>query len=51
MNDEGRKQFRLYCEKKDEIRKNFSDFGVPKGTKPNLAAEWKGLFINLSNLF
>jgi len=51
MNDGERKQFRLYCEKKDEIRKNFSDFGVPKGTKPNLAAEWKGLFISLSHLF
>jgi len=51
MNDGERKQFRLYCEKNDEIRGKFSDFGVPKGTKPNLVAEWKGLFIKLSHLF
>jgi hypothetical protein len=49
MNASNINQFRIYSLTTDEIRKNFSDFGAAK--KPNLMAEWKGLYICLSHLF
>ena len=49
MSDEEGSQFRIYCKATDEIHKKFSDFGGRD--KPNLMAEWRGLYIDLSHLF
>lgn len=50
MNDREINQYRIYCENRDEIRQKFADFGGTPG-KPNLMAEWKGLYIDLTHLF
>lgn len=47
----GEKQHRIYSNTTCEIRKEFSDFGVSTIGKPNLMAEWRGLYIGLEHLF
>ena len=49
MNSEATNQYRIYSKKTGEIRRTFSDFGSTK--KPQLMAEWRGLYIDLSHLF
>ena len=44
-------QYCIYSPTTQEIQHNFSDFGVPKNKKPNLMAEWNGLYICLVHLF
>jgi len=50
MNSEATKQYRIYSVTTDEIRRSFADFGAHPN-KPNLMAEWRGLYIDLSHLF
>lgn len=47
---DGSKQHRIYSKTTNEIRKEFSDFGT-RDEKPNLMAEWRGLYIGLEHLF
>jgi hypothetical protein len=49
MNSEATNQYHIYSPTTDEIRRTFSDFGSTK--KPQLMAEWRGLYIDLSHLF
>jgi len=41
--------FRIFSNTTNEIRKKFSEFGA--SVKPNLMAEWRGMYIDLSHLF
>jgi hypothetical protein len=49
MNDSEGKQFRIFSSTTNEIRKKFSEFGA--SVKPNLMAEWRGMYIELTHLF
>jgi len=49
MNDSESKQFRIFSNTTNEIRKKFSEFGA--SVKPNLMAEWRGMYIDLTHLF
>jgi hypothetical protein len=49
MNASDINHFRIYSPTTYEIHRTFSDFGASK--KPNLMAEWRGLYICLSHLF
>jgi hypothetical protein len=50
MNSVATNQYRIYSVTTDEIRSNFSELGA-NPTKPQLMAEWRGLYIDLSHLW
>lgn len=50
MNSVATNQYRIYSVTTDEIRRNFSELGA-NPTKPQLMAEWRGLYIDLSHLW
>jgi len=50
MGDSERNMHRIFSNTTNELRSKFSDFGAHP-TKPNLMAEWRGMYIGLEHLF
>jgi len=50
-NDHEMNMFRIFSITTSEMWRNFADFGVCKGTKPELTVKWKGLRLDVDNLF